>query len=77
MTAPFRQPPAQSARLDRELLARLAAEAGPVTLPALFRQSWAPRWAEDAADRLILAGRVRELDGGRLEVVAEGRRAAG
>jgi hypothetical protein len=55
--------------LDAELLARLRAHGRPATLPEIFG-GLSPRWATEAAERLTVAGRVRELADGRLAVVA-------
>jgi hypothetical protein len=54
-------------QLDIELLDRLRAFGRPVSLPELFEQSWCPRWAQEAADRLVISGQLTEHPDGRLE----------
>lgn len=51
--------------LESELALRLLEHAAPVTLRELFRDA-SPVWAEDAAERLLRAGRLVRLADGRL-----------
>ncbi len=55
--------------LNAELLARLGAFAEPVTLARVF-DGIVPSWALPAVDRLLIAGLVRELPDGRIQIVA-------
>lgn len=59
----------QARALDRELLELFVTRCGPVALPELFGQSWAPAWAIDAAERLVLAGLIWDRGDDRYEIV--------
>lgn len=54
-------------RVNERILLYLLAARGPAAIPDLF-DGLEPRWADEAADRLILSGEIRETRG-RLEVV--------
>ncbi len=60
--------------LELELLARLALFVRPVPLVDVFdcEPDLVPRWAVEACDRLVIAGKLRELPGGELEVIDHG-----
>ncbi|MCE9562889.1 MAG: hypothetical protein K8U57_12665 [Planctomycetes bacterium] len=55
---------------DAELLVRIRANATPPTLAALF-DGMEPLWAREAAERLQIAGKIREVEGERLVAVAK------
>ena len=59
--------------LNRELLYLLERHGQPAALADLFA-GLEPRWARDAAERLLAEGKVREV-GGRLELAGAGRAA--
>jgi hypothetical protein len=65
----------QRAELDREFLRRLVECGRPATVAELFDRC-EPQWAVEAADRLQVAARVRELPDGRLDIVRHGEKAA-
>lgn len=65
-----------SRELDRELLGLLLTAGRSVRITDLF-EGLSPRWAEAAAERLEIAGHIRELSGGKLELLPSGRALAG
>lgn len=71
----FLQPDADELRaLDNDLLKRIGARSVPVPLVTTF-EGFRPTWAVEALDRLLISGRVTELDGGALALTPAGRAA--
>lgn len=63
--SPARQ---REAALDAELLARIRLRDRPASIPELFDEL-TPRWAVDAAERLVIARRLHEDADGRLHLL--------